>query len=865
MDSKNGIEDQLKEAAYLTSASWAVLAERVGGNWLLRAVHRLNKTSQVTLSSMLDTPSVDTWLCGALSGGHSRSSALPLESGLNAKRLFVYPLAGSSSALLVGSSNQAPEAQRIWRLTTSLLAGNSVPTPKPFLPDLQTGLASDLPLALDSILGAFVRSANPQGAWIAIRRGEFFDIQAEWNDPKGKGLSLAIDSNPILRRIKRTNSEASVTRGHSGWDAIPHPALKVGTSVWICLPLVIGQRLIGAVALWRQKDIGSEDLKELRDLAAWAAPSVEVIVTFSEMAGHLRRLAMLNDFVLTVSSAQNLDQIARRVFGLLARAFGTELIALYLLTTDRRLLREFRSREGRVVSKIVSVEGHPHRSFLSDDHPQRIDDIPGSGYVPLYHEAGSVLIVPLKYRGQTIGLFCIENVRQAAFTQVDEHLLVVVASHLAGLIEYGRIREEAEGRARSLGLIHEVVQQVIGLTDKAQVVQITADLLAQYFKYELAAILLIDNESRPSIQGLGGTNADSVKHELAKVEMSVSSGITGHVFSSGESMLVNNTSQNAYYTTIMGWDQGSEICVALKEGERVLGVIDVESANPNAFTQNDLVAIESLAGILASVISSADQYERLQDTVRQLRSTQIELNTRMQALQAAENRLVQAAKLAAVGEMAAGIAHELNNPLTTVTGFSELILEEMPEDVVNRAELELVLREARRASDVVRRLLDFSRQGERTRTNEDMNEIIEDVIALTRHLIRTNGVTLKLNLPKDQPWVSVDRNQMKQVVLNLIHNALQAMPGGGELDICSDVIGREGRSWVVVTIKDTGVGISLADKERIFEPFFTTKSDQGGTGLGLSVTYGIVTDHGGKIEVESNPGEGSTFTVWLPI
>jgi two-component system NtrC family sensor kinase len=226
---------------------------------------------------------------------------------------------------------------------------------------------------------------------------------------------------------------------------------------------------------------------------------------------------------------------------------------------------------------------------------------------------------------------------------------------------------------------------------------------------------------------------------------------------------------------------------------------------------------------------------------------------------------VQAAKLAAVGEMAAGIAHELNNPLTTVSGFVELTLESLPPNSETRSDLELSLREARRARDVVRRLLDFARQSESARIRADINEALEDVVALTRHLIQTSGVELKLELSPLLPWVFIDRNQIKQVFLNLIHNALQAMPTGGELFIQTQPARRDGVDWVKAVVRDTGEGILPEHKERLFEPFFTTKSRSGGTGLGLSVTYGIITDHGGTIDVESEPGRGSTFTVWLPV
>jgi signal transduction histidine kinase len=177
----------------------------------------------------------------------------------------------------------------------------------------------------------------------------------------------------------------------------------------------------------------------------------------------------------------------------------------------------------------------------------------------------------------------------------------------------------------------------------------------------------------------------------------------------------------------------------------------------------------------------------------------------------------------------------------------------------------MVLREALRARDVVRRLLDFSRQSESVRARASLNEVIEDVVALSRHLIHTSGVELQLDLEKNLPWSLVDANQMKQVLLNLVHNALQAMPDGGDMKIITKTTARNNRDWVVVSVIDTGIGISQAEQARIFEPFYTTKGNKGGTGLGLSVTYGIVTDHGGQIDVESQLGKGAKFTVWLPL
>lgn len=262
---------------------------------------------------------------------------------------------------------------------------------------------------------------------------------------------------------------------------------------------------------------------------------------------------------------------------------------------------------------------------------------------------------------------------------------------------------------------------------------------------------------------------------------------------------------------------------------------------------------------------AAGQAQRDSLLEQELQDTRQELQARVAAQAAAEQRLIQAAKLAAVGEMAAGVAHELNNPLTSIVGFTELVMEDMPQGSDSRADLETVLHEALRARDVVRRLLDFSRRSEMVRTRSDINAVVQDTLSLVRHLLSTSGVQVLTSLDDSLPWCFVDRDQIKQVLLNLLHNALAAMPRGGQIDLITAARKKYGTDWITITVQDTGVGIPPENMERIFEPFFTTRAGQGGTGLGLAVTYGIVSSHGGIIEVESAPGAGATFRVWLPV
>ena len=854
--------DRLRDTCQLTSSAWAALADCEKGRWFIEAAYRLPKLKQAALEKLISQPATETWLEAALQGGDPGPIALPDDAPLNQGRLYVFRLEKSSELILVCARTLSARDKRVWELLAQLIGTeNVVDASDIYMPSLQADLAYDMPRAVDRVLASFVKVVEPQGAWLAIRRGEFLEISAQRNDQRVAGTPLSLETNRLLRRLHRTSAEVAVSADEPDWESLPH-AVRKSTKYWVCFPLVMGRRLIGAVALWGSDEFSPQEKKVLRELARRVSQPIEQIVTFNELTGHLRRLALLNDFALAVSSAQNLDQIARRVFGYLARSFHTELIAMYLPSLDGRTVREFRNREGKFSTQTAALAGHRIVPYLKG-RILRLSDS-AEDFKPVYASARSTLIVPLKYRSQTMGLLSLESARPDAFSEYDEHLMVVIASHLAGLIEYGRLREEAEGRARNLGLIHEVVQQLIGLNDKNEVAQITADLLAQYFAFELAAVMLVGELPGSAVLGFGGSRGKGAMELLTELDLTSGDGVAAKVFRTGENALLSTDTAHARQRGTNGWTSGSEMCVALRDGNRILGLIDIQSTQPNAFTNNDLLAMESLAGVLASVVSSANHYERLQETIRQLRTAQVESQARLFAQQEAESRLVQAAKLVAVGEMAAGIAHELNNPLTTVTGFSELILDEIPPDAPHRADIEMVLHEALRARGVVRRLLDFARQGERSRAKCDLNEIVEDVLALTTHFIHTSGVQLDVKLERDMPWVSVDSNQMKQVFLNLVHNAVQAMPTGGSLTLRSESRFKEGREWETIAISDNGLGISPKDIDRIFEPFYTTRGTRGGTGLGLSVTYGIVTDHGGTIEVESRPSEGSTFTVWLP-
>ncbi len=862
---KSLMDLQLKETGQLTGACWVAWLERIN-DWEALASYKINQQQRAVLLEYIQRPPVKAWLNGTLTGKRGRSRLISRETNMPGRKLYVFPDQVTQRVILVGADELSDAAQRFWRVVALGNSGRSFFDPATAPVPLNIDLVPyHLPRALDRILGLIMQTATFQGGWLAIRSGDYLEIKVHSNCVDCQDTRLSIDANPLLRELIQFRQARSVRKGDAEWAMTPRLGFTSSTRVWTALPLVIGQRLIGLVALWGETPPQPAEWEKLKQLAGRIAPSVEGSITFADLANHLHRVALLNDFAVTISSSLDMEQIVQRTFALLRRAFSTERINLMILSSDGSGVQNYYDREGLIIAQTISNALLPWLVEKGDVY--RADSItPESTYKPVYPGSQSALVIPLKYRKQVIGALGLENVKGGAFTVYDEHLLVVIASYLAGLLENGRLRREAEARARNLSLIHEVVEQVIGLTDARQVAQIAAELMARNFDYELAGVALVMGpEKELQVAGIGGNAADLVQHGLTYTNAARIDGIVRRVAATGQSVLVNDVSQDPVYLPIPDWDAGSEMCVALKDGDQVLGVVDVESRRKNAFSQNDLLVLESLAGILASVISNVGQYQKLQATVNQLRATREELQERIAAQHMAESRLVQAAKLAAVGEMAAGIAHELNNPLTTVSGFTELTLEELPADSPLHADLELVLREAHRARDVVRRLLDFARQSESVRARSDINEIVTDVLALVKHLLHTSGVQIFTNLLDGLPWVSVDRNQVKQVILNLIHNALHAMPDGGQLRISTAHCSRDQHDWLMVAVRDTGMGISPENLERIFEPFFTTRAKDGGTGLGLSVSYGIVAEHGGFIEAESQIGKGSVFTVWLPV
>ena len=251
----------------------------------------------------------------------------------------------------------------------------------------------------------------------------------------------------------------------------------------------------------------------------------------------------------------------------------------------------------------------------------------------------------------------------------------------------------------------------------------------------------------------------------------------------------------------------------------------------------------------------ADMITSLQERDRRLRAE-------------SEIKLLQSEKQASVGRLAAGVAHEINNPLTGVLTFSHMLLQRKDIGGEIRTDLETIAQQTERVRKIVKNLLDFSRQTELNPELTDINHLVESVVSMMRNQALVKGIDLQCNPDEGLPLLTLDANQIQSVLFNLLLNALDATKQD-ETIVVTTGIGISGNAadpqGVEITVRDTGCGISAEHLDKLFDPFFTTKEVGRGTGLGLAVSYGIVQRHGGTIWVQSEVGKGSTFTVWLPL
>jgi signal transduction histidine kinase len=335
-------------------------------------------------------------------------------------------------------------------------------------------------------------------------------------------------------------------------------------------------------------------------------------------------------------------------------------------------------------------------------------------------------------------------------------------------------------------------------------------------------------------------------------------GLAGLVAEEGKAIVVNSDDLDERLAPLaLRKDEvRSAVIAPIKVDGEVRGVINVsDKRGAERWEEEDLAVISTLAGQAAMVIQKIELYDNLQEQVAMLREA-------LEELRKTQAGLIQSGKLASIGQLAGGVAHEINNPLLVILGRAEFAIERLGQDSPVAKDLEIIRTQTGRIAEIVRNLLNF------TRTNDaddfhpvDVNDMIERTLALTESQMLNQNIMVVREFSADLPEVWGNPGQIQQVFVNMVINASQAMSKlGGTLTVTTWAEG----DAVVIRFSDTGPGIPTGDREMIFEPFYTTKSETEGTGLGLAISRGIIHTHGGGIEAAGEPGEGAVFTVKLP-
>ncbi len=259
-------------------------------------------------------------------------------------------------------------------------------------------------------------------------------------------------------------------------------------------------------------------------------------------------------------------------------------------------------------------------------------------------------------------------------------------------------------------------------------------------------------------------------------------------------------------------------------------------------------------------VTSNDELQELAESFNAMASALKKRDEQLKAF--AKNRIQESERLAMIGQLAAGVAHELNNPLQGIVAYSHLLLEKVPDDDPMRGSLQKIVTQADRSKDIIRGLLDFSRQTKPQKMPSNVNHILLECVSLVEKQPLFHNIEIEKDFVGNLPLISVDPSQIQQVFMNMIINAAEAMEGNGRLTLETRFDPVDNTVDVIFT--DTGHGISEEDMPRLFDPFFTTKEVGHGTGLGLAISYGIVRKHRGTITVESEIGKGTTFIISLP-
>jgi signal transduction histidine kinase/putative methionine-R-sulfoxide reductase with GAF domain len=450
----------------------------------------------------------------------------------------------------------------------------------------------------------------------------------------------------------------------------------------------------------------------------------------------------------------------------------------------------------------------------------------------------SMLSVPMCIKEKVIGVINCYTSYPRSFSKMEEEMLSTVANQAAICIENSGLMETLD--------IDEILRLVL-------------EGVIKHIGFDRARLYLV-NERRNALECKMAVGADVEKAKGIELALDPEVSVVSRSVIEKKPYIIPDVINDPRVNPILKekFNLHSLVVIPLLVKDKALGAIAADHTEPGRrVAEETLDSVMMFAQQAGLAIQNAAMYQELKNFSRQMEE---KIQKTTADLRKTEAQLFRSEKLAALGQLAAGIAHEIRNPLTSINILIHSFMDKLPTENPRREDLRVVEEEIHRINEIVDQFLRFARPAHPQLEKVDGISILEEILQLLRPQTERQLIVVEKEF-QALPMILMDREQMKQAMLNLLLNAIQAMPRGGQLTL-SGQNSKDGQ-WIQFSVQDSGMGIPGEDLDKLFDPFFSTK--EGGIGLGLSITHRIIDQHHGKIEVKSDPGHGTLFTICLPI
>jgi GAF domain-containing protein/CheY-like chemotaxis protein/HAMP domain-containing protein len=659
-----------------------------------------------------------------------------------------------------------------------------------------------------------------------------------------------------------------VLNDYSVWSGrVSRPGLDQVRAV-LGQPLKSGAEVVGVIGLGyteTQRLFGQAEVDLLGRFAQLASIAIENARLFEQTQRRVSELATINSISRSLASQLELRALVSLVVESVREAFQapTAYLALYdsqtelvhiphMVDNEQRLTVEpYPVSQGSLTSVIIQSR---RPLLLNADAEAQATEL---GAQVVGEPARSFLGVPMLLGEEVVGVIAIQDTQQTGrFGEDDQRLLATIAANVSVAVQNVRLFEQTQRRNDYLAAAAEVGRLATSTLDVDALLAITVNLIRERFDFNHVSVFLLDDNGLNAVvresTGEAGRQMKEARHSLAVGSRS----IIGRVTETGRAYAAQDVSRDPYHRPHpLLPETRSELGIPLRIGDRILGALDVQSTSANAFTDDDIAVLQTLADQVAVALDNARSYERERQALNELREL---------------DRLKS--------QFLANMSHELRTPLNSIIGFSRVILKGIDGVItpLQEQDLNAIYNSGQHLLGLINDILDLSRieAGKMELTFDQLNliDLINGVMSTVNGLIKDRPIQLEQDVPADLPLVKADGTRVRQVLLNLLSNAAK-FTESGSITVHARLVDGQGAAavepHVAVSVVDTGPGIAPTDQAKLFEPFSQVDASPtrktGGSGLGLAISRQLIEMHGGQIWVESEVGHGSTFTFTLPV